>query len=162
MNSRDSFDLDSIKKRLRPILLIINHKTMIVTALAVASTFICRHFQIIADFPLTLIATAIVFPVVFSIGGAYKRRESALDEYGVIKSHGRAIYFATRDWLDSPSHQTLDKSRYLLGELLDSCRKLFKEPVEKMRGHEEAVYRNFSNLFEIHSQRPTRRWPGLW
>lgn len=146
LNIRDSIDIESIKRRLQPILLIINRKTMIVTALAVASTIICQCLGISADFPLTLIATAIVFPVVFSIGGAYKRREAVLDEYGVIKSHGRAIYFATRDWVESPSHKTLAKARYLLGELLDSCRKLFQQPVEQLRENEESVYRNFSNL----------------
>lgn len=146
MNDSKTIDLEQLKDRLRPILLIINRKTMIVTALAVLSTMICQWWEIGADFPLTLIATAIVFPVVFSIGGAYKRRETALDEYGVMKSHGRAIYFATRDWLDSPDHHTLDKSRYLLGELLSSCRTLFQEPVDEMRKNEELVYRNFSKL----------------
>ncbi len=143
---RDLFDLGAIKKRLRPILLNINRKTMIVTALAVLSTCNGQGFGISVEFPLTMIATAIVFLVVFSIGGAFKRREGVLDEYGVIKSHGRAIYFATRDWLENPSYKTLDKARFLLGELLDSCRKLFQEPVEQIRDNEEVVYRNFSKL----------------
>jgi len=70
--------------------LIVNWKTFLITALSIASTAICLHFDIKADFPLALISTAIVFPIVFSIGGAYKRREVALDEYGSIKAHGRA------------------------------------------------------------------------
>ncbi len=64
----------------------------------IASTYLCRHYNIVADFPMTLIATAVVFPIVFSIGGAYKRRENALVKYSSIKAHGRAIYFATRDF----------------------------------------------------------------
>jgi hypothetical protein len=35
----------------------------------------------------------VVFPIVFSIGGAYKRRENALDEYGCLKAHCRAEGF---------------------------------------------------------------------
>lgn len=57
-------------KRLRRILLIINAETVIVTVLAVVSTYICKRLGLLADFPLTVITTAAVFPVVFSIGGA--------------------------------------------------------------------------------------------
>lgn len=72
-------------------LVLINKKTIIITALAVLSTAICLHFGISAQFPITLIATAIVFPIVFSIGGAYKRRENALTKYSSIKAHGERI-----------------------------------------------------------------------
>ena len=34
-----------------------------------------------AEFPLTLIGIAVVFPFVFSISGAYKRRAAAVDEF---------------------------------------------------------------------------------
>jgi len=133
-------------KSIKRIFLIINLKTLIVTALAVGSTYLCMPLDFRADFPATLITTAIVFPIVFSIGGAYKRREVALGEYGNLKSHGRAIYFATRDWLESPSEETLNKSRTLLTELLTSCRKLFSEPVKDMRENEGDVYESFSKL----------------
>jgi len=133
-------------KKLRRLRLIINSKTLIVTVLAVISTALCRRFELAADFPITLITTAIVFPVVFSISGAYKRREAALDEYGSLKAHGRAIYFATRDWLDDPSEETLEKARQLLGQLLIACRTLFSQPVSELRINEEAVYQSFSDL----------------
>lgn len=81
--------------------LIINWKTF----LAIASTSFCLNYDIKADFPLTLIGTAIVFPIVFYNGGAYKRREVALDEYGSIKAHGRALYFAVSHWLENPFDQ---------------------------------------------------------
>ena len=74
-------------KLIKRIFLIINLKTVIITALSIASTSFCLHYDIKANFPLTLIGTAIVFPVVFSIGGAYKRREIALDEYLSISLH---------------------------------------------------------------------------
>jgi len=86
-------------KNLKQVLIIINLKTLVITALAVCSTYLCRRYEITAEFPMTLIATAVVFPIVFSIGGAYKRRENALTKYGSVKTHGRAIYFAARDWL---------------------------------------------------------------
>lgn len=135
-----------MKKKLTILMMIINLKTLYVTLMAIISTYFCLKYNLIANFPLTLIATAIVFPVVFSIGGAYKRREVALDHYSSLKAHGRAIYFAVRDWMENPDDDSLQKSRDLLGGLLDSCRRLFTEPVEKLRENEEAVYRDFSKL----------------
>ena len=57
---------------MRKIFLIINFKTLIISLLSVLSTYLCIEYSISADFPLTLIATAIIFPIVFSINGAYK------------------------------------------------------------------------------------------
>lgn len=132
--------------RLKKILIILNLKALIVTVLAVGSTWLCIKYNIQADFPLTLIATAIIFPIVFSIGGAYKRREAALKEYGVLKAHGRAIYFAVRDWLDKPDDVALERARVMLAELLTSCRTLFVNPVADMRKNEELVYKEFSDI----------------
>ncbi|MFP6871961.1 MAG: hypothetical protein VCA55_00485, partial [Verrucomicrobiales bacterium] len=133
-------------KKLKQVLIIINLKTVTVTLLAVASTYLCRRFEITAEFPMTLIATAVVFPIVFSIGGAYKRRESALTKYSSIKAHGRAIYFASRDWLETTDEQIQGRVKGLLEELLVACRTLFLHPVSEMTAHEEKVYRIFSQL----------------
>ena len=68
-----------MKKVLRSFLLIINYKTLIVTALSVISTYVCYRLGLTAKFPDMLVGVAIVFPVVFSIGSAYNRRETAFD-----------------------------------------------------------------------------------
>ena len=133
-------------KKLKQIFIIINLKTVIVTALAVVSTYACRRFGVTANFPMTLIATAVVFPIVFSIGGAYKRRENALAKYSSIKAHGRAIYFAARDWLEDTDSDIQTKAKAILGELLVACRTLFAQPLSEMPKNEETVYRLFSKL----------------
>jgi len=133
-------------RRLKTIALIINFKALLVAGLAVISTFLCIRFGITANFPLTLLATAIVFPIVFSINSAYKRRELVLDDYGSLKSHGRAIYFASRDWLEHNDAGTQEKCRVLLGDLLTSTRELFTGQRANMHDREELVYSNFSRL----------------
>ena len=133
-------------KKLKQALIIINLKTLIITIFAVASTYLCQRFGITAQFPITLIATAVVFPIVFSIGGAYKRRENALAKYSSIKAHGRAIYFASRDWLENTDDEVQGKAKSLLGELLVACRTLFGQSISEMSEHEEKVYRVFSKL----------------
>lgn len=126
--------------------LIINWKTLIITALAIASTAFCLHFHIKANFPLTLISTAIVFPIVFSIGGAYKRREVALDEYGSIKAHGRALYFAVSDWLENPPQELKTELKEHLASLLNSCKQIFTHPVSELEHNEKEVYNDFKKL----------------
>ena len=125
---------------------VINPKSLTVAALAVVSTYLCRRFNLLADFPLMIITTAVIFPIVFSIGGAYKRRESTLKEYGSIKAHGRAIFFAARDWPPQADAETRGKTAALLGDVLKACRKLFTEPIDRMSTNEEAVYAIFSRI----------------
>jgi hypothetical protein len=132
--------------KLRRITAIINAKAVIIAGIAVVSMLLCRRYGLAADFPLALIATAIVFPIVFSIGGAYKRREAALGHYANIKAHGRAIYLAARDWLEEADAGLEADIKQTLGDLLGSARDLFGAPVAEMAEQEQAVYRRFSVL----------------
>lgn len=86
-------------KTIRSLYLIINYKTLIVTALSLISTWLCMHYNFQANFPLTLVGIAIVFPVVFSIDSAYKRRERALALLADFKGHLKALYMGATDWL---------------------------------------------------------------
>ncbi len=132
--------------KINSLLLILNRKTALISLLAIASTWAALRFTVTADFPLTLISTAVVFPIVFSIGHAYKRRENALDDYGTIKAHGRALYFAARDWLPDQSPARLRHVECVLIDLMTSCREMFKNPVSEMPEHEKRVYAAFSSL----------------
>jgi len=123
-------------------------KSVLISALAFASTLFCLQFGIVADFPLTLIATAIVFPLVFSISTAYTRREKALEEYGSLKAHGRALYLAARDWVERPERAHRNAIKDTLRQLLTACRDLFTSPKQQAAEHEARVYRCFSTLSE--------------
>lgn len=89
----------SLMKTIRSLYLIINYKTLIVTALSLISTWLCMRYNFQANFPLTLVGIAIVFPVVFSIDSAYKRRERALALLADFKGHLKALYMGATDWL---------------------------------------------------------------
>jgi predicted membrane chloride channel (bestrophin family) len=86
-------------KTLKNFASVIDLQTLVVTLLAVGSTFACEYFGILADIPTGLIGLAVVFPIVFSINSAYKRREEALKYFSGIKAHAVALYFANRDWV---------------------------------------------------------------
>jgi hypothetical protein len=133
-------------QRIRRFFLIVNLQTLIISALAVASTVVCIHFKFEAEFPLTLIAMSVVFPIVFSIGGAYKRREAALKEYASIKGYLRAIFYVSRDWLDKPKKENVDKMVDIIDRFLKNFRTMFTEPIDNLEVNEEKVYDNFSEI----------------
>ena len=135
-----------MKKAFNRFLLIVNLQTVLISGLAVLSTAICIHFKYEADFPLTLVATSIVFPSVFSIGGAYKRREAALKEYAAIKGYLRAIYFVSRDWLPAPKPENVAKMNTLIKNFFHNFRVMFSSPKEDLIENEKIVYDNFSDF----------------
>src|SRR5258708_38018784 len=106
--------------------LIINYKTFIVTGLAVLSSYLCYQYGFTAKFPDMLVGVAIVFPVVFSIGSAYTRRETALQRFSDFKGHAIAIYYASRDWSTEKDHELSSKARSLILELLVTMKDMFK------------------------------------
>ena len=132
-------------KIFKRIWLIINFQTLLISALAVTSTYFCIQYKFEADFPLTIIAMSVVFPIVFSIGGAYKRREAALREYAAIKGYLKALYFVPRDWIevDSKSTQKLVK---IIEDLFSNIRLMFTNPSVELTKYEDEIYKNFSNI----------------
>src|SRR6186713_1701419 len=106
-----------MKRVIKSFMLIINYKTLIITALSVISTYLCYHFGLTAKFPDMLVGVAIVFPVVFSIGSAYNRRETALQRFSDFKGHALAIYYATRDWPTEKNDDLANQVRTLVNEM---------------------------------------------
>ena len=128
---------------------VVNLKSVIISLLAVVSTWLCLRLGIKADFPLTLIATAIVFPLVFSISTAYTRREKALEEYGALKANGRALYLASRDWVTQRDEQRDQELKSALYELLCATRDMYTGPLKDAAPHEVRVYGAFSRLSDF-------------
>lgn len=131
---------------------IVNLKSVLISALAVVSTWLCLRLNIKADFPLTLIATAIVFPLVFSISTAYTRREKALEEYGALRANGRALYLASRDWVSHPDPQRDGEVKAILHELLSATRDMYKGPLKDAPPHETRIYASFGRLSKFVEQ----------
>lgn len=134
-------------------MLIINYKTFIITALSVLSTYLCFHFNLTAKFPDMLVGVAIVFPVVFSIGSAYTRRETALQRFADFKGHAIAIYYATRDWTSSKDHKLPDQARELIKATMILMKDIFRTARTNDWVHnEKLVYEKFSQLSALTMQ----------
>jgi hypothetical protein len=126
---------------------IINYKTLIITGLAIISTYICHKYGLTAKFPDMLVGVAIVFPVVFSIGSAFSRRETALQRYSDFKGHAIAIYYAARDWSSEKQSELPQRTRDLIKEMVEMMRVVFNSKNRpEWRANERKMYELFSRL----------------
>ncbi|MBY0434245.1 MAG: hypothetical protein K2U26_09065 [Cyclobacteriaceae bacterium] len=135
-----------MKKIFRSFSLIINYKTFVITALAVISTYVCFHLGLTAKFPDMLVGVAIVFPVVFSIGSAYNRRETALQRWADFKGHAIAIYYATRDWTSIKDHDLPQRTRTLLIDMVHRTKHILQSKRQEWPKQEKEFYELFSRL----------------
>jgi hypothetical protein len=136
-----------MKRVLKSFLLIINYKTLIITTLSVISTYVCYRLGFTAKFPDMLVGVAIVFPVVFSIGSAYNRRENALQRFSDFKGHAIAIYYAARDWTTDSNHDLPNQVRQLVTEMITIMRKMFAaDQRTELQENERKIYAGFSRL----------------
>ncbi len=136
-----------MKRIVKSFSLIINYKTFIVTGLAVFSTYLCFELGLTAKFPDMLVGVAIVFPVVFSIGSAYTRRETALQRYSDFKGHALALYYATRDWTANKENDLPQRSKKMIGEIMLQMKEMFKTSRSpSWIENEKIMYSKFSLL----------------
>lgn len=139
-----------MKRVLKSFFLIINYKTLIITTLSIISTYTCYHLGLTAKFPDMLVGVAIVFPVVFSIGSAYNRRETALQRLADFKGHAIAVYYATRDWTTQKENDLPLRVRKLVGEMNELMRSMFiSDHKTAWEENERRMYDYFSKLSGI-------------
>ena len=133
---------------LRSLILIINYKTFVISAIAMIATYVCHQYEYKANFALTFVSIAIVFPIVFSINSAYQRRELGLKNLSAIKGHGMALFFAMKDWTitQSEGEQTSAEMCELLRETLAVIKHFFVSEKEEKKNYEIEVYYCFSRI----------------
>ena len=124
---------------------LINRQTLIVIVLSLLATYACLRFNYIIDLPTGIIGIAVVFPIVFSINAAYRRREEALRYFASIKAHAAALYYAHRDWVPTHSHTHADRMAHITTRLLQTIHRYFTSRGE-IESHFQAVYQLFDEL----------------
>jgi len=63
---------------MRKYLIVINHRTVTVIIITLLATKLVHAFNLSLNFDLVLLSIAILFPLVFTIRGSFRRREKAL------------------------------------------------------------------------------------
>jgi predicted membrane chloride channel (bestrophin family) len=133
---------------------LVNRQTIIVIALSLLATYACLRFNYIIDLPTGIIGIAVVFPIVFSINAAYRRREEALRYFASLKAHAAALYYAHRDWVPTHTHEHADRMAHITTRLLQALHQYFSSCGENEQ-HFQTIYQLFDEL--SHSMEQLRR-----
>jgi predicted membrane chloride channel (bestrophin family) len=136
----------STKSLIFSLRLIINYKTLVVTALSVSATYLCFRYHIVGDFPLTIVGIAIVFPVVFSIDSAYKRRERALENLADFKAHAVSTYLSFKDWIPGNNPSLPQNLKDKVVALYEGVVKVFVHGKDASKDFESEVYPRITDL----------------
>ena len=71
----------------------LNFRTLIALLIAILATWLSYRFNLIYNLDLTIISVAVVFPLVFTLQSAFRRREKALEHLGRAKGALAAINY---------------------------------------------------------------------
>ena len=72
-------------------LIIINFRTLITLGLSLLIPFLAYEFKVVYNIDLTLMSIAIIFPLVFTIRGAFRRREKALEHLSRFRASIKTV-----------------------------------------------------------------------
>src|SRR5258708_4601933 len=73
---------------------IINIRTFHVLSICSITSFLVLYFRINYNYDLTVISIAIIFPLVFTIRAAFRRREKALEHLSKFKSSLLIVHYS--------------------------------------------------------------------
>lgn len=138
--------MKELSKIFRSLFLIINIKTWIITFLTIIATFFCDYFKFVGDLPITLIGTAIIFPVVFSINSAYKRREDAIIYYASLKANWLGIFMAAKNWTDKDQAYFTNQMRKELITSIKLMHDYFLQDPDKYKTLDKSIYNKFDEI----------------
>lgn len=133
-------------KLIRSIILIINYKTLIITSLSVLATWFCIESYVYAEFPLTLLGIAIVFPIVFSINSAYKRRERALLALAEIRGFALGIYQSAKNLSSDFKEEDEDRLQRKIIELFKALKAFLEGSRSQSKELEKTIYLRLDEL----------------
>ena len=70
---------------------IINYRTLVCVLLSALIPYVAYRFKVIYNIDLTLMSIAIIFPLVFTIRGAFRRREKALEHLSRFRASLKTV-----------------------------------------------------------------------
>jgi hypothetical protein len=103
---------------MRKYLIVINHRTAAVIVVTLIATKLVQGFGLSLNFDLTLLSIAILFPLVFSIRGSFRRRENALEFLSEFKT-GLTLCLYSIDRSDKTSEELKQEFREIIYSISD-------------------------------------------
>ncbi|MFK7865638.1 MAG: hypothetical protein AB8B95_15590 [Pseudohongiellaceae bacterium] len=120
---------------------ILDKKTLTVILISVAATYICLRQNYTSDVNLTLFSLAVIFPLVFTIREAFKRRDNAIALLSLFKASLSATYFCCA------SNRRLDEEGTKhIGQELEKLSDLFFDTLYSDKSKFELVRRQLDDI----------------
>ncbi len=136
---------------------VISLQTFVVIGIACVATAICIWQEVFIELPSALIGIAIVFPIVFSINAAYRRREEALNHFASLKGHAVSLFYAHRDWVPREDQAHRERMKALIEQLLHAIHIYFTDE----KGQEVHCQEVFDTCSEISRSIEEMRQAGV-
>jgi len=143
---------------MRKYLEIVNHRTFILLALCVLSVYACLRLDYAYDVDWIFLSIAVLFPLVFSIREAFRRRQLAIRYLSTLKASISAFYFGLENNIKIPieeKKQLHDRMRHLSGRFTESLKAPDDEGIEHLV--REAVLLRLHHLRARGDHRRARR-----
>ena len=125
-------------------LAIINHRTLITLLLSLLVPFCAYNFEIIYNIDLTLISIAIIFPLVFAIRGAFKRREKALEFLSLHRGAIKTIYYYIMN-----SAKLQDEAKKEINEILNDLSNSFLDHLSQSNYNTDKIDSKTALIFQF-------------
>lgn len=135
---------------IRGFLITVNQRTLYVSMLSLAATWLSLLYEVTVDVPVGLIALVIVIPVVFAIYGALRRRDEALRCLASLKAHALSLYYAHRDWAYHHVEAHPRRAKGLLEFFFKSLREYFSSDEITEDRNFRKIHFAFSKFSESH------------
>ena len=121
---------------------IINIRTLIVLLICLITSFFVIHFGVRYDFDLTIISIAIIFPLVFTIRAAFRRREKAIEHLSRFKGSMLIVHycFQRNKKLDDEKKAYIRKTLLQISESLVSHLSIHSHDDNELKSNLDAVF----------------------
>ena len=80
----------------------LNYRTLISIIISLVATWLSYKYDFRFNLDLTLISVAVVFPLVFTLGSAFQRRDKSLEHLSRTKAALATIYYSFTQARDMP------------------------------------------------------------
>ncbi|MDX1331526.1 MAG: hypothetical protein R3252_00735 [Robiginitalea sp.] len=118
-------------------------------------TYISIHFNLGYNLDLTLLSIAIIFPLVFNIRGAFRRREKALQHLSQYRSALVTISFYLHTSTDM-TEEDKEKTQKILAKISDETVHHLKDNEENVQAVDAAIEEFHTHITELEEFIPRR------
>lgn len=141
--------IDQKPQLLQKYLAIIDGKTGYVLLLCVLITYSCYLFDFKYNLNVTLFSIAVIFPLVFTIREAFRKRDSVIKLLSIFKSSLNSAYYCF-----AYNEKLSEDDREFVADNLNSVSKMFFDVLKGCKYDQNAVREKLNEVFEfVHEHR---------